>query len=54
MISIRRSSRLYLWTLYWRGKGIAGLTTRVGFFIGKLLVVFIRGRVRVCYNGRWF
>jgi hypothetical protein len=40
LISIHKSNLFDLWTVYWSGKAIAGVTRPGGFFVGKLVVCY--------------
>jgi hypothetical protein len=51
-LPIRRSARYHLWTVYWRGRGVAGLTHPSGVFIGGLVVAWVQGHLIALYRGR--
>lgn len=51
---LERSPVYRLWTLYWHGTALAGMTSPVGLFIGTFMITVIERRLHVCYNGRWF
>lgn len=52
MISIRRSPKYQLLTVYWRDHAIAGITSPKGIFIGRFVMVFAKSRLLASYNGR--
>lgn len=52
-IIIRRDS-YQLPTVYVNRRPIAGITSPAGIWIGKLVITRLAGRIRLCWDGRWF
>jgi hypothetical protein len=51
-ISIKCCPGLRMWTIYCHDHAIAGITRPLGFFIGRLLVAFVRWGFIAQFNGQ--